>query len=88
MMESCDEADQLEPDTNQDDDEELDDVEEVEHDLDARAYGIFQQLPVDGQDPDFDSGSPQTAEEYLRRVRWARNCLGITCSHPNHRKLT
>ena len=49
--------------------EDLDDSED-DADVDARAYGIYKQLPVDGREPDFESGSPQTAEEYLRRVRW------------------
>ena len=38
--------------------------------LDLRQYGIYRALPVYGE-PDFDSGPPTTAEEYLRRVRWA-----------------
>ena len=36
--------------------------------LDLRQYGIYRALPVYGE-PDFDSGPPTTAEEYLRRVR-------------------
>ena len=34
-----------------------------------REFGIYQCLPVDDGPPDFDSGEPETAEEYLRRVR-------------------
>ena len=47
-----------------DDDEGVD--RETEQDL--RQYGIYRALPVSGQ-PDFDSGPPNSAEEYLRRVR-------------------
>ncbi len=38
--------------------------------LDLRQFGIYRALPVFGE-PDFDSGPPTTAEEYLRRVRCA-----------------
>ncbi|CAD7702208.1 unnamed protein product [Ostreobium quekettii] len=33
-------------------------------------YGIRQALPVAEGEPDWDSGPPDSAEEYLRRVRW------------------
>lgn len=36
--------------------------------LDLQQYGIYRALPVNGY-PDFSSGPPQTAEEYIRRVR-------------------
>lgn len=68
MMDSCD-------DVERDDDSALEDEEEIfdefdEARYDARAYDIYQQLPVDDKEPDFESGSPETAEEYLRRVRF------------------
>jgi hypothetical protein len=37
---------------------------------DRRAYGIYQQLPIRPGTPDLSTGPPQTAEEYLRRVRY------------------
>ena len=43
--------------------------DDVDDDFDARAYGMYRQLPVGRDAPEFSSGSPQTAEEYLRRVR-------------------
>ena len=39
---------------------------QVKHDL--RAFGIYRALPVYGE-PDYASGPPTSAEEYLRRVR-------------------
>lgn len=53
----------------EDGEEEASEANRASEDFDARAYGIYQQLPVGRQEPDFASGSPQTAEEYLRRVR-------------------
>lgn len=41
------------------------DVDEV---FDRQAFGIYQQLPVARGKPDLN-GEPQTAEEYLQRVR-------------------
>lgn len=36
---------------------------------DLQQFGIYRALPVYG-DPDFSSGPPQSAEEYIRRVRY------------------
>ena len=49
--------------------------------LDLRQYGIYRALPVYGE-PDFDSGPPTTAEEYLRRVRWARHACNLSDAIP------
>ena len=43
------------------------DVEEV----DRRQYGIYQALPVEEGDPDWESGEATSVEEYLKRVRQA-----------------
>lgn len=32
-------------------------------------FGARQALPVPDGEPDWDTGSPKTAEEYLKRVR-------------------
>ena len=53
----------------EEEEEEASEADSTSVDFDARAYGIYQQLPVGMEEPDFASGSPQTAEEYLRRVR-------------------
>lgn len=45
------------------------DEEDREAAQDLRQYGIYRALPVSGE-PDFDSGPPSSAEEYLRRVRY------------------
>jgi len=45
-----------------------DDEEDRETAHDLRSFGIYRALPVYGE-PDFASGPPTTAEEYLRRVR-------------------
>lgn len=41
---------------------------EVDDDFDRHAFGLYQQLPVSPGQPDLAS-EPQTAEEYLQRVR-------------------
>ena len=38
---------------------------------DRQQFGIYQALPVEGGEPDWEAGEPASAEEYLRRVRWA-----------------
>lgn len=48
--------------------EDCDELDEEEETFDRQAYGLYQQLPVKGL-PDYSTGLPQTAEEYLRRVR-------------------
>lgn len=48
--------------------EDCDEFDDEEETFDRQAYGLYQQLPVKGL-PDYSSGPPQTAEEYLRRVR-------------------
>ena len=50
----------------QEDDMEYDD--EVDDEFDRHAFGLYQQLPVPSGEPDLSS-EPQTAEEYLQRVR-------------------
>ena len=45
------------------------DIADDEEEDDRRNFGIYQCLPVDDEEPDWDSGEPQTVEEYLRRVR-------------------
>jgi hypothetical protein len=50
----------------EDDDEGEDDSSEEE---DKREYGIYQCLPVEGGEPNWEEEEPQTVEEYLRRVR-------------------
>ena len=47
----------------------LDDEEDEEEVFDRKAYGLHQQLPIKRGAPDYSAGPPQTAEEYLRRVR-------------------
>lgn len=46
-----------------------DDDEDEEEVFDRKAYGLHQQLPIKRGAPDYSAGPPQTAEEYLRRVR-------------------
>jgi hypothetical protein len=41
----------------------------TDEEVDKRQYGIYQALPVDDAEPDWESGEPATVEEYLRRVR-------------------
>lgn len=42
---------------------------ETDEEVDKRQFGIYQALPVDDAEPDWESGEPETVEEYLRRVR-------------------
>jgi len=42
---------------------------DTDEELDKRQFGIYQALPVDDAEPDWESGEPATVEEYLRRVR-------------------
>lgn len=58
---------QMSEDSGMEDDTEH---EPDEKELDLRMYGIHQALPVEDGDPDFGDGPPETAEEYLRRVRY------------------
>lgn len=44
------------------------DNEDHETRQDLQQFGIYRSLPVYGQ-PDFSTKEPQTAEEYIRRVR-------------------
>lgn len=41
---------------------------------DLQQFGIYRALPVHGE-PDFSSGPPDSAEEYLRRVRCTESLL-------------
>lgn len=36
---------------------------------DKRQFGIYQCLPVDDREPDWEREEPESVEEYLRRVR-------------------
>lgn len=45
----------------------------TDEDGDKRQYGIYQALPVDDAEPDWESGEAATVEEYLRRVRYINN---------------
>ncbi|GLI70168.1 hypothetical protein VaNZ11_014791 [Volvox africanus] len=72
----------------EDDDEDVDDEGEEEDEAMASSddeeynlshFGIAQALPVLDGSPDIDAGPPQTAEEYLRWVRFeASRCPRIT----------
>ena len=42
---------------------------ETDEEIDKRQFGIYQALPVDDAEPNWDEGEPATVEEYLRRVR-------------------
>ncbi len=50
-------------------DQDLEDEYGTDDEIDKRQYGIYQALPVDDAEPDWESGEPSTVEEYLRRVR-------------------
>lgn len=56
------------PGAEEEAEESLEDSDQSEYNL--VMFGIRQALPVDYAEPDWDSGPPSTAEEYLRRVRW------------------
>lgn len=51
--------------------EEIEEEQEyaTDEEVDKRQYGIYQALPVDDAEPDWESGEAATVEEYLRRVR-------------------
>lgn len=49
--------------------EEGEEEEEQEAEQERREFGIYQCLPVDDAEPDWESGEAATVEEYLRRVR-------------------
>lgn len=49
--------------------EDYEDCDDEEGSFDRQAYGLYQQLPIRKGLPDYSTGPPQTAEEYLRRVR-------------------
>ena len=58
-------------DAQMDDDEDDEQYEsEADESFDRQAFGIYQQLPVPHGVPDLNT-EPQTAEEYLQRVRYA-----------------
>ena len=61
------EAPYVDDDDAEEECEDYDSADDEEED--ARGFGIYQCLPVDDEEPDWDSGEPQTVEEYLRRVR-------------------
>ncbi|KAG2488435.1 hypothetical protein HYH03_012942 [Edaphochlamys debaryana] len=57
--------------------DEMDETEDEEYNL--TNFGISQALPVPDGPPDFNAGPPQTAEEYLRWVRYeASKCPRVT----------
>jgi len=58
--------------------DELEGYEDEEEVFDRQAYGLYQQLPIKKGAPDLSAGPPQTAEEYLRRVRYTQK-LEIYC---------
>ena len=64
-------VDECNDELEEEDEEECAEADQISKEYDSKAYGIYQQLPVGRGDPEFASGSPQTAEEYLRRVRHA-----------------
>jgi len=54
------------------DDEIEEDLEmewETDEETDKKQFGIYQCLPVDDAEPDWDAEEPDSVEEYLRRVR-------------------
>ena len=55
----------------EDEDAEEEEEAEQEAEQERREFGIYQCLPVDDAEPDWESGEAATVEEYLRRVRWA-----------------
>lgn len=66
---SEDVAEEEEEEEDEADQEAEDDEEDAEQE--RREFGIYQCLPVDDAEPDWESGEAATVEEYLRRVRWA-----------------
>lgn len=56
-----------------------------EHTL--QEYGIARALPVDGQEPNWDLEEPDSAEEYLRRVRCVLVGCGAHRAQPSLRQL-
>jgi hypothetical protein len=66
---SQDDVEEVAAEQEAEEEEDASEADRASVDFDARAYGIYQQLPVGREEPDFACGSPQTAEEYLRRVR-------------------
>lgn len=50
---------------------------------DLQQFGIYRALPVHGE-PDFASGPPTSAEEYLRRVRSALHTLAVAATLSLH----
>lgn len=76
-------------DCGSDEVDDLEDHEDEEEVFDRQAYGLYQQLPIKKGAPDLSAGPPQTAEEYLRRVRYIfigeillLYLFGIKGSHP------
>ena len=55
----------------EEEEEEEEEEDEEEAEQERREFGIYQCLPVDDAEPDWESGEAATVEEYLRRVRWA-----------------
>lgn len=68
--------------------DEKDDEMEFESDIDEvydrQAFGIYQQLPVPPGEPDLSS-EPQTAEEYLQRVRYDIGTADTTRMHQDRK---
>lgn len=63
------------------DDDDYDDSSDEEYN--QRHFGIYQALPVDGE-PDWSLSEPDTAEEYLRRVRYeAERCPKVVRVEPS-----
>lgn len=72
------EADEIEEEGAEEAEEEEEDEEEgsSDSDIDRREFGIYPCLPVEPGEPDWESGEPQTVEEYLRRVRCGCRAAG------------
>ncbi|KAL4427817.1 hypothetical protein ABPG75_001906 [Micractinium tetrahymenae] len=65
----------LDVEQEHDADEYEDEAEEAkdsssDSEADRREFGLYQCLPVEPGEPDWDTEEPQTVEEYLRRVRY------------------
>ncbi len=43
--------------------------ESSDSEADRREFGLYQCLPVEPGEPEWDTEEPETVEEYLRRVR-------------------
>ena len=67
--EEAEEGEREDEEAEEGEEEEGEDEEEQEAEQERREFGIYQCLPVDDAEPDWESGEAATVEEYLRRVR-------------------